>query len=68
MKKFALFVLVCLLAAGAAGWYLLEVPYGPGGETFVDIPQGTGTAGIAARLEKAGVIRSSCGDGTRVGR
>jgi len=57
MKKFAMFVLVLLLAAGAAA-YVVMTPYGPTAETFVDIPAGTGTTGIAARLEKAGVIRS----------
>jgi UPF0755 protein len=61
MKKLFLFLVVCVLAAGAAGWFLLEAPYGPNTETFVDIPQGTGTAGIAARLQKAGVIRSRYG-------
>ena len=61
MKKFFLFLVICLVAGGAAGWFLLEVPYGPSAETFVDIPQGTGTAGIGARLEKAGVIRSRYG-------
>ena len=57
MKKFAIFVFVLLLAAGA-GAYVVLTPFGPTTETFVDIPSGTGTAGIAARLEKAGVIRS----------
>jgi UPF0755 protein len=57
MKKFLLFVLVLLVAAGAAA-YVVMTPYGPTSETFVDIPAGTGTAGIASRLEKAGVIRS----------
>ena len=57
MKKFAIFWVVLLLAAGAAA-YVVMTPYGPATETFVDIPPGTGTAGIAARLEKAGVIRS----------
>ncbi len=57
MKKFAIFVLLLLLAAGAAA-YVVLTPFGPTSETFVDIPSGTGTSGIAARLEKAGVIRS----------
>ena len=57
MKKFLFFVLVLLLAAGAAA-YVVLTPFGPTTETFVDIPQGTASAGIAARLEKAGVIRS----------
>lgn len=57
MKKFLFFVVVLLLAAGAAA-YVVLTPYGPDSETFVDIPPGTDTAGIASRLEAAGVIRS----------
>jgi UPF0755 protein len=57
MKKFLLFVFVLLVAAGVAA-YVVLTPFGPTTETFVDIPSGTGTAGIAARLEQAGVIRS----------
>jgi UPF0755 protein len=60
MKKFLLFVVVVLLAVGAGAYYLMT-PYGPAAETFVEIPSGTGTAGIAARLEKAGVVRSRYG-------
>jgi UPF0755 protein len=57
MKKFALSVLACLLAVFAA-YLFFYAPYGPSAETFVDIPPGSGTAGIAARLEQAGIIRS----------
>jgi UPF0755 protein len=57
MKKLFFFVFLLAMAAGA-GWFYLYAPYGPGAETFVEIPQGTGTAGIASRLERAGVIRS----------
>lgn len=46
-------------AAGAA--YLLLRPYGPSRETFVDIPSGTGTAGIADRLSAAGVVHTPFG-------
>ena len=57
MRKFGAFLfLVLLIAAGAA--YFLYLPYGPSHETFVDVPTGTGTAEIAAKLERAGVIRS----------
>jgi UPF0755 protein len=47
-------VLLVAVAAGFYGW----VPFGPSQETFVGIAPGTGSAGIAAELEKAGVIRS----------
>jgi UPF0755 protein len=57
MKKFLLLLVVLLLAAGAAA-YVVMTPFGPSAETFVEIPTGTGSAGIAARLEKAGVVRS----------
>jgi UPF0755 protein len=57
MKKLV-FLLLLLGAAVAAGWFYLDAPFGPAAETFVEIPPGTGTAGIAARLERAGVIRS----------
>jgi UPF0755 protein len=60
MKTFV-FLLVVVLLVGGAGWYLLDTPYGPSAETFVDIPAGTGSAGIAARLQQAGVIRSRIG-------
>ena len=57
MKFFATLLLLILLAAAAAA-YVVYAPYGPTTETFVDIPPGTGASAIAARLEKAGIIRS----------
>lgn len=59
MKKLIpLVLLLILLLIVGAGAYLFFVPAGPWGETFVDIPTGTGSAEIARRLERAGVIRS----------
>jgi UPF0755 protein len=54
--KFLLVVVV--LVAAVVGFYVL-VPYGPEKETFVEIAPGTGTAGIAKALERAGVVRSA---------
>ena len=56
--RFLRWVLVLALAGVAAGVYFSRQPYGPKTETFVEIPSGTGSAGIAVRLERAGVIRS----------
>jgi len=39
--------------------YVVCMPYGPTSEMFVEITPGTGTAGIAEQLRKAGVIRSA---------
>jgi UPF0755 protein len=50
-------LLLLLLALGAAA-YVVYAPYGPSAETFVDIPPGTGASAIAARLQKAGIIRT----------
>jgi UPF0755 protein len=59
MKR-AFKVLVVLAVVVAAGLgFCVYVPYGPGKETFVEIAPGTGTAGIARQLEKAGVVRSA---------
>lgn len=58
MKAFGWLVLLLLLGCGGAGYVWFATAYGPSTETFVDIPQGTGTAGIAARLESAGIVRS----------
>jgi UPF0755 protein len=57
--KFArfLFVLIVIALIGAA--FVVLAPFGPSTETFVDIPTGTGTAGMATRLQRAGVIRSA---------
>jgi UPF0755 protein len=47
------------LAAGGFAVYRLERPYrGFGGETFVELPRGAGTSGIADALAQAGVVRS----------
>ncbi|SNT32266.1 UPF0755 protein [Granulicella rosea] len=54
--KFFKFLLLLIVLGGCAAAYFFYVPYGPSTETFVDIPAGTGTAGIAARLANAGVI------------
>src|SRR6188474_1912892 len=58
-----LFVLVVLLAvaAGAAAWWMsrrIQTPYRgfTDAEIFVSVPIGTGVAGIASRLETAGVV------------
>jgi UPF0755 protein len=54
LKKLAVLLAV---AALAAGWALLSPYRGFEGETYVDIPRGTGTAGIAQALADGGVIR-----------
>jgi UPF0755 protein len=54
-----LFLLVALVTGAVC--YRLFVPYGRQGETFVDIPPGTRTPGIAQALEDAGIIRSRRG-------
>jgi UPF0755 protein len=63
MKRFVIFVflLVVLAAAGAAVWFYLGVdrPFKgyDASETFVEIPQGSGSVAIAKRLADAGVVR-----------
>ncbi len=52
-----LMLLVVVVAAVAFVFYFL-VPYGPSSETFVDIPQGSPSPVIAAKLEQAGLLRS----------
>ena len=43
---------------GLCGLYAIEAPYaGFGGEVFVDIPKGAGTAAISRLLADAGVVR-----------
>jgi UPF0755 protein len=49
--------LVALIAAGAAAWMVLT-PFGPEGETFVELTPGSSTAVIGQQLEEAGVVRS----------
>ena len=51
-------LVVAVLVAGVVG-FLWLVPYGPSAETFVVIAPGTGTAGIAKKLQQAGVVRSA---------
>lgn len=56
--RVALIVFVLGLLAGiAAVWSLSQVYRAAPGETFVRIERGSGTAAIAATLQKAGVIR-----------
>ena len=57
MKTF--FALVLLAALAFAAYTYALAPYGPSAETFVEIPPGTGTSGIAQRLAAAGIIRSA---------
>lgn len=57
MKFLVALVLLAVLLAVAAD-YLINTPFGPATETFIDIPAGTGTSSIATKLESAGVLRS----------
>src|SRR5579859_2329768 len=56
---FGLF-LIALLGAAAVAW-LVVVPAGPEGETFVEIAPGSSSGQMAMQLERAGVIRSRYG-------
>lgn len=60
MKFLATLLLLVLIAAGAAYW-LVATPFGPASETFVEIAPHTSTEAMAAQLEKAGIIRSRYG-------
>jgi UPF0755 protein len=53
------FLVVMVVVVGLVGGFFAYVPYGPSGETFVDILPGTGTLGIARQLQKAGIVRSA---------
>ncbi|HEY3044156.1 MAG TPA: endolytic transglycosylase MltG [Vicinamibacterales bacterium] len=64
MKRFALLVLLLVIAAGAAGvWIYLRVgqPYRgyQGAEQFVEIPAGAGSRTIGDRLVAAGIVRDA---------
>ena len=59
--KFLGTLLLLLLVLAAAVGFVVYAPTGPSTETFVDIPSGSGTEAIAARLQQAGVIRSRYG-------
>ncbi len=58
MRLFKLLVVMLVVAAVLVGFYGW-VPYGPAGETFVEILPGTGTAGIARQLQNSGIVRSA---------
>jgi len=62
VKKFAVFVVLFLIAAAGAGlWFYRGVdrPFKgyDGADRFVEIPQGAGSMAIATRLAEAGVVR-----------
>jgi len=58
MKSFFRLLLIIILIAAAAFFFYFRTPYGPTSETFVDIPAGTSSTGIATRLQQANIIRS----------
>jgi UPF0755 protein len=57
VRAFRWLLLLVVIVLAVMGFYAL-VPFGPAQEMFVEIAPGTGSAGIAAELERAGVIRS----------
>jgi UPF0755 protein len=63
VKRFAAFILLLVVAAGAAGWFYSGVnrPFKgyEAAEQFVEIPQGAGSSAIAKRLVDAGVVRDT---------
>jgi UPF0755 protein len=52
-------LVVMVVVVGLVVGFFAYVPYGPSGETFVDILPGTGTFGIARQLQKMGIVRSA---------
>ena len=57
MRLFRIFLLLVLIAAGFAAFAILT-PYGPSRETFVEIAPHTSSLVVAARLQRAGIVRS----------
>ena len=55
---FLLFLFAIALGAAGAAWWAIFMPFGPSTETFVDIPPGSSSTGIARKLESAGIVRS----------
>ncbi len=60
MKFFGTLLVILILLAGFAFW-MVTTPYGPRGETFVDIAPHTSTGAMGATLEQKGVIRNRYG-------
>ena len=58
MRVLKTLVVAAVLVAVVVGFFVL-VPFGPDTERFVEIAPGTGTAGIARTLQKAGIVRSA---------
>ncbi|MFA5907886.1 MAG: endolytic transglycosylase MltG [Vicinamibacterales bacterium] len=64
MRRIALLLAALAVAAGAGAWWMyarVQEPFrgAAEAETFVDIPSGTGPAGIGARLVNAGLVRDA---------
>jgi UPF0755 protein len=64
MKNIAVFLVLIVLGAGAAAAVFVARARAPyrgytGGEQFVEIPAGSGTSAIGARLVAAGVVRDT---------
>ncbi len=57
MRVFKLLLFLVLVAVVGLG-YVVLAPFGPSGETFVDIPARTSSFGIASLLERGGAVRS----------
>ena len=57
MKFLAVLLLLILIAVGATYW-LVTTPFGPSKETFVEIAPHTSTADMADQLQRAGIIRN----------
>jgi UPF0755 protein len=58
LRRLGLLLLLVILAGGYLLWRLVWPYQGFQGETFVDVPHGTSTQGIADLLARAGVIRN----------
>lgn len=58
MRKLGALALLLLVGGGCAAWRLAQPYQGFSGETFIEIPRGTSSGGIADMLAAAGVVRS----------
>ena len=54
---FLVLLILAMGAAGAAAWLVLT-PYGPQGETIVEVAPGSSTVRIGRQLQGAGIVRS----------